>query len=638
MKTFIKVGAVCCLPALVCAQQASLELPELVVSASRVAVPAGSVGSSVTVIDAEELEQRQDQSVEEVLRSVPGISVSRSGPSGSFTQVRLRGSEANHTLVLIDGVEANDPAISGFDFAHLQASDIARIEVLRGPQSALWGSDAVGGVINIITRRGSGAASGRIAAEAGTHHSWGLRGSAGAGGDGYDVYLSANHSHTGGVSASPIGKEDDGYQNTTLSFKGGLYPSENIDLDVVTRYTNAESETDPQDFSFPPGPTYGLIIDGDNLTELERFYGRAQGRYRMLDGAWEHTAGMAITDTTNRFLDAGVRVNQSEGRKFKLDYQSAYFLDTASASHTFILAAEREKESFQQAGDSPDSPQNQDRDIVNYGLVGEYRLTLGDNLDLSAALRRDDNARFDDATTYRVTGSYALSDTGSRLHGSYGKGVKNPTFTELFGFFPDSFMGNPDLQPETSVGWDVGLEQTFWNGRGLLDITYFSADLEDEILTVFDSQTFLSTVVNGDGDSQRQGVELSLQVSPLPYLDIRAGYTYLDSEDPDGEEEIRRPRHSASLGLNYRFLDDRANLNLTVDYQGERDDLDFGTSPSTRVQLDSYTLIDLAASYQVDPTFRVFGRVQNLLDENYQEVLGYQSLDRTFYLGVEASF
>jgi len=596
------------------------------------------VGSSVTVIDEAELAARQDQSVAEVLRSVPGVAVARTGPGGALTQVRLRGAEANHTLVLIDGVEANDPtAEAGFDFAHLVASGIQRIEILRGPQSALWGSDALGGVVNIITRRGGGAPSGSVAAEGGSHHSWGLRGNVGAGADGYDIYLFANHRHTGGVSASPIGTEDDGYENTTVSLKGGLYPREDLDLNLVARYTRAESETDPQDFTFE-SPTYGLIVDADNLTEVERFYGRAEASYRLLDGAWEHTLGTALTDTENRFFDEGTRVNRSQGRKFKLDYQSAYFLDTADAAHTFIVAAEREKESFEQEGEGPDAPENQDRDIVNYGVVGEYRLALFDNVDLGAALRYDDNARFDDAVTYRLTGSYRFTDTGTRLHASLGRGVKNPTFTELFGFFPDNFIGNPDLQPETSVGLDVGVEQVFWDGRALLDITYFRADLEDEIVTTFDNETFLSSVVNGEDDSQRQGVELSLQLNPRPDLDIRASYTYIDSDDPDGEHEVRRPRHGASLALTYRFLDDRADVNLTVDYQGEREDLDFAAFPAQRVDLDSYTLVDLAASYRIAPRFRVFARVQNLLDEDYQEVLGYQTLDRTFYLGLEGSF
>ena len=616
----------------------TLLLPQTVVTANRFATPLDQVGSAVSILDEEELDDRQIRIVSDALRAIPGVAVSRSGGPGSLTDVRIRGAENNHTLVLIDGVEANDPAISAFDFSNLLNVEVERIEILRGPQSALWGSDAIGGVINIITKRGAGPARISASAEGGSFGTGQASLSLNGGAEKSHYSFGATFLHTDGFSISPLGPEKDGYRNLTLSAKTGYEVSDTLSLDVTGRYIDSRAETDPQDFEFPPTPTNGLVIDGDDESESQQFYGRAQGTLSLAEGAWEHIAGVALTDTDSDFFTDGERTSGFEGRKLKIDYQTNYYLSTDNADHIFTLALEQEDEDFSQRGATPDAPRNQDQSITTRSVIGQYGLDLAQGLSVTAAVRYDDNERFDDATTYRLTGSYMLPDSGTRLHASYGTGVKNPTFTELFGFFPGSFVGNPDLQPEEARSWDFGVEQSFMEDRWLIDVTYFQGRFEDEIVPTFDNETFLSSVENAQGTSRRRGVELSLRGRLHERLDLVASYSYVDSEDPDGELELRRPRHSASLNLDYRFFSDRAQLNLGVSYTGEQDDFFFGTFPATRVTLDGYTLVNLSGSYQLSDDIKLYARIENLLDEDYQDVFGYATQGIGGFAGIQASF
>ncbi|MFO1350910.1 MAG: TonB-dependent receptor [Gammaproteobacteria bacterium] len=621
------------------AQAPEQTLPETVVVADRIETPLAQSGSAVTVIDAAQLAAQNVQTVADALRGVPGVAVSRSGGLGSLTDVRIRGAESDHTLVLIDGVEANDPAFgSRFDFGHLLVTEIERIEILRGSQSALWGSDAIGGVINIITKRGKGPARAHASIEGGSFGSGQLGAGVSGGGDAYHYALGGAYLHSDGISIAPTGTEKDGYDNGTLSFKGGVSPRANLAFDIAGRYTVATSETDPQDFGFPPGPTFGQVIDGNDESKVRQFYGRAQGKLMLFDGRWEQRLGAALTDTDNRNFSDGVKINTTLGRKTKFDYQSSLFFDALDADHSVIFALERETEDFKQRGLTPDAPENQDESITNIGYIGEYRLGIGEHLFLTGAVRQDDNDRFADATTYRLTGAYRWPDAGTRLHASLGTGVKNPSFIELFGFFPGTFIGNPDLKPEQSTSWDVGVEQALWGGNLLADVTYFHSIFKDEITPTFDSDTFLSSVENGMGKSRREGVELSLSGELRADLSLTASYTYTSSRDPEGEDEVRRPRHQAGIDVNYRFLGDRAHVDLGVKYVGEQEDFDFRSVPAARVTLGDYVLVDVSGAYKIGNHLELYGRIDNLLDQDYQEVFGYNTPGIGAFVGLKAEF
>lgn len=604
----------------------ALVLDPMVVTANRTPTPAAEVGSAVTLITRKELENRQTQLVSDVLREVPGVAVSRTGPVGQPTQLRIRGAEANQTLVLIDGIAANDPsAESDFDFAHLLADDVERVEVLRGPQSALYGSDAIGGVVNIITRRGQGPIGESVSIEGGGYGTVAARASVSGGNDDADFRIGAAGLLTDGVSAAARGLEADGYRNGTIYAKIGLRPTEMVDIDVTGRYTRFRTDAD--------GFIGGLgAIDTKDDVDGANFLGRVQGKLKLLDGRWEHIVGLSYLDDSRDYRDGdGVITADYRGKTTKVDYQTNLSLDSSwltPAEHRFTFAADHQE----QQADSDSGFASFSRRIGSTGLVGQYQLGLFDDLFLTASVRHDINDLFRDTTTYRLTGAYTVEATGTKLRASYGTGVKNPTLFELYGF-TNTYRGNPDLKPEKAEGWDAGFDQQIWGDRVVLDATYFEQRISN--LIVGSGQTSS----NLPGTATARGVELGLSVVPVDNLTIRASYTYTDAEDAAGQELVRRPRDLASLNVNYRFLDDAANVNLGVTYTGSQKDLAFDEAYNTSpVTLDGYTLVNIAASYQVTPSVQVYGRLDNLLDEKYEEVWTYGSLRRAGYLGMKVTF
>ncbi len=269
-----------------------------------------------------------------------------------------------------------------------------------------------------------------------------------------------------------------------------------------------------------------------------------------------------------------------------------------------------------------------------------------DNLSLALGLRHDDNSDFDSITTYRANASYLFSDIGLRLRASTGTGQKSPTFTERFGFFStasSNFVGNPDLKPEKSEGWDLGFDQQIGD-TARISLTYFNEQLEDEIdgFFVTDPVTFAATAVNRTDESHRRGLEFTAVYRPVEALTIRGQYTYTHSDQPDADgvemTEIRRPRNTASLNLNYVSLNDRLNTNLNISYTGDQYDSDFSAFPAARVELDGYTLVNLAASYAVSDALHVYARVENLFDESYENVYGFATPGIGAFIGARMQF
>lgn len=610
---------------------------EMVVVGSHQPRPAREVGSAVSVFDAADIQRRRVTLGSELLREVPGLAVNRSGQVGNLTQVRIRGAEGNHTLVLIDGIEANDPGLSGeFNFADLLTYDVGRVEVLRGPQSALYGSEAIGGVISIRSaepRQGLDVHGEVEGGSFGTHR---LGAALSGANQRVSGRLSVVRFDTDGISASAIEPEKDGYENTTLHGVFGVQITPQFDARVVLRNADNDVETDRQDFDFPPTPTQGLIVDADNNTESAQRYGLVELNAALLDGDWLHRAAYSYADTESDSFSAGVRSNGTRGERRKLEYQSTLMLGGGALRHTLTGGIQREWLEFENISASfPGANYRRPDDQTSY--VAEYALTANDVAAISMSVRHDDNDRFDDATTVRVTGSYLLESTATRLHASFGQGITNPTFTELFGFNPDSFVGNPDLTPEESDGYDLGLEQSLFDGRALVDVTYFRATLDDEIVTVFDFDTFTSTAANQAGDSDRQGIEVTLRAQVNEQWSLQGSYTYLDATDPDGRTEVRRPEHSASANVNYRFLGGRGNLNLGAIFNGEQEDSEFvDATPGDRATLDDYTLLNAAVTFDVSDALQLFVRGENLLDEDYSEVFGYRSPGAAGYLGLRA--
>lgn len=362
----------------------------------------------------------------------------------------------------------------------------------------------------------------------------------------------------------------------------------------------------------------------------------------MFDGAWEHIAGTALTKTDNENFRSGVKETRTKGEKTRFDYQTNMYFDTQNvvdASHVITLSVDYEEDTFEQS-DTIFGGFSNVREVTNTtGLVASYRIGLWERLFLSGSIRNDNNSDFKDATTYRVTAAYNLPDLGTRIHGNYGTSNKRPTFTELFGFFPGFFIGNPNLNPEKSKSWDVGFEQSLWQGRANVGATYFHSRLENEINGFFFTGTGF-TAVNVDGISKRQGVEITTDAQLTNNLELSAAYTWLDATQPDatGNQimEVRRPRNTASVNLNFAFLNDRANANLNISHTGTQKDTNFATGVT--VDLDSYTLIDLATSYRIMKNISIYGKVENLLDEDYQDVFGFQTPGIGGIVGINMNF
>ena len=608
-------------------------LEQVVISGSRTEATLADTGSAISIITGAELEQRQIRLVSDALRAVPGIAVSRQGPIGTVTQVRIRGAEANHTVVLIDGVKINDPFTSEVDFAHLLAAQIDRIEILRGPQSVLYGSEAIGGVISIFTKRGMPGVQADASIEGGSFSS--VDGSAAIRGatQTLNYALSASALRTDGTNVSRFGSEDDGYRNGTLYARAGWAPISTAALDASLRYRDSRSMFDPQDFGFPPSTTFGLIVDGDRRSEGDQLDARLRGR--LTSGALEHQLGFTHTQTQEDTFADGVFTNGFEGKRDRIDYQGSWRFG-ASVPQALTFAAEHERQQFESKGPTPASAQSQPRENDKTGVAAEYRARLPSLTALTLSLRRDYNDLFADATTYRITAAQPLGQR-IKLRASYGTGIANPTFFELFGFIPGSFDPNPDLKPEKSRGFDVGADFAIAE-EGRLSLTYFDADLENEISGTFDANTFRSSVTNLSGKSKRRGLEVEAQYAPSASLTVWVTYTYTDSKQPDGQIEVRRPRHVGSAALTYAPGNVAGSLTLAVDYNGRQEDLDFRDFTPARVTLRDFTLVRLAGQYNLTPNVSLTARVENLLDQDYEEIFSYRPSGRAFYAGVQARF
>src|SRR5690625_1517812 len=612
------------------AQEETTILDPLVVTATRTERPLSTVGSSLTVITAEDLENRQTTYVADILREVPGVAVNRMGGPGGLTEVRIRGAENNHTLVLIDGIEVNNPAgESFFDFAHLLAEDIERIEVLRGPQSVLYGSEAVGGVVNIITKRGQDRPRFSGSIEGGSFRTGKANASLSTGGERYDFLVSATHLRTDGISTAkhPRGDTDsDEYENTTAFAKLGVSPIGNLRFDFTARFTDYKQDYDSD------ADSKGRLIESDYHSRGSQAFGRAQATLDLFDGHWQQQFGASFSRLKAKNYAGGSRSSTTKGKRTKFDYQSDVHFKPpkiAGAQHLMTLGLEHEVED----ADLDYGSIGLKRDFTTRSIFGQYQLDLFERLSLSAGFRQDLNNEFKNAQTYRLTAAYSLVETGTRLHAAYGTGVKNPTLSELYGF-DATYQGNADLKPEKSRGWEVGVGQTLFGERLSLEATYFDQKIEDLIVGAG------NTSINIDGYSRSRGVELISTLSLADGLTLSGSYTYNHTKDADGDRLLRRPLHKASVNVNYRFLEDRANLNLSYLYNGSQQDVAWPPWPNPMrvVTLHSYNLVSLAGSYQVTDNFEVFGRVENALNDSYEEIYSYNTPGRAAYAGLRIRF
>ncbi|HSF11928.1 MAG TPA: TonB-dependent receptor [Erythrobacter sp.] len=604
--------------------------PEILVSASRDgSLERESFTGSALVITAEQLEQRQTRDIADVLRDVPGVAVA--GIAGQ-TQIRLRGAEANHVLVLVDGIEVSDPFAGEFDVGTLQAEPGARVEVLRGPQSALYGPDAIGGVVAYESAGGRSVPGFAARIEGGTDGTINGALRYGAYGDSWDAALSAVVVSTDGQPNARGGTRDIGRDSYTLSGKGSVDVTETLALRAAARFIRTEGKFNDSDFD-RTSPTFGFTIDSPGVGYFnEAVYALVGARFDALGGDWTHDLSAQVAEIDRETDSPFGLTSASEGDRVKASYVTAFRLADA---HNLTFAADWERESFRNALAASGGFTGR-RAVEQTGFVGEYRYS-GEAFDLSAAIRHDINDRFRDATTYRIGAGYRVTDT-TRLRAAAGSGVKNPGFFELYGFVSGQFIGNDALRPEKSTGWEVGLDQQIGNSATLA-VTYFDSELEGEIFTTFPPPNFIATPANRTTVSEQRGVEIALNARIADQWSLDAAYSYLDAEE-NGVEEVRRPEHIASAALTWTAPDDAASATLVVRHNGATPDVAF-TDPSfvpVRVTLDDYTLVNLNARVKLAEGISGFARVENLLDQRYEQVFSFVSPGRSAVVGVEARF
>ncbi len=601
-----------------------MTLEPVVVTATKIEMPLEKVGSSVTVITADQLADKQSRFVLDALRDVPGIDIRRSGGPGSQTSIFLRGTDSDHTLLLIDGVQVHDVSSPNGAAAigHLMVDRVERIEIVRGPQSTIHGSDAIGGVINIITKKGSGPLMFSFSSEGGSFSTFIDRFNLSGGDKKFNYSVGASQTASEGFSTRPPNDEDDPYRNTTFSGRFGVAPLELFGIDFWVRYVNAEVESDS-----------GTDINISE-TESEQFIFKVQPRLVLSGGLWEQKLGVWFHTIERDNRGTGfVLPSNFRGSILGVDWQHNLY---ANEMNTITLGVEFEKQS---ADIFVAAFPEIDVDTENIAFYVQDQVQFGGRLSGVAGLRVDDHENFGTAATYRLAGAYDLKETNSILRASIGTGFKAPSLAELF----DSSFGsnNPNLDPEESIGFDLGVEQSLLDRKLMLGATYFYNDIDDMIVAVFNGISFPNTNVE---NVVTQGVEAFVTINMIENLSTRLVYTYTDTEAKkaasfgisQGSQLLRRPRNNFGVEISTLFFQEKAQAALEIDYVGERKDID--PNSFVTVTADDYTVVNLATSFQIRDNVEVFGRLDNLFDKEYQEVLGFNTPGFSAFGGVRATF
>jgi len=614
---------------LAAAASAAIDPNDILVTASLEPVQVQNAAVSATIIDQTRIEALGTPLVTDLLRLAPGVSVSTSGSRGTFTAIRIRGAESRHSLLFIDGIALNDPANSNFArFEQLDSDSIGRIEIVTGPQSALWGSEALGGVI-ALSSPDSLISGTRVSAssELGSERFRRASSTLSIGSDVSGLTSSVSWMKDRGIDILGGGHGDkDGFENFTASLKAVTRPGSDGELELAARYVRAESQFDGTD------PVTFLRADTADASTTTTGAIRAWARLGLSDDSpWSFETSGQYLHSENRNRDGATPLNQSTGDRFLIDAQLVRRFNFGDTRHMLIVKGEREDEDYVTRDQQYFGATDKNVSRARTSVVGEWRADWGALLSTDAAIRHDDFNRFKDATTWRANAVVHISGPLS-IHAGYGEGIAQPSFIDLYGFFPGNFVGNPNLKPERSKGYEAGIR---WDGKIFgAGVTAFSNRLSDEIVSVFDPVTFLSSTANASGKSRRRGIEIKADVQPIAGLRISANYTYLDAQEQKvaggvGLKEVQRPKHSANFVADYNA--GPITLGGSIAWIGKRHDTDFDTFQAVR--LKSYALADARIGYALTRGLEAFVRVENAFDQKYQDVFGYATPGRTIYAG-----
>jgi vitamin B12 transporter len=604
------------------------EIQPLVITATRVPTPLVEVASSMTVVTAADIEARQERTFADVLKDVPGLNVVQTGGPGGVTSVFMRGTNSNHTKVLVDGIDISDPSNStgAFDFGQLLTQDIERVEVLRGPQSGLYGSDAIGGVINVITRSGSGPLQLTAALEGGSFDTFNQAGTVSGSQDAFHYSASVSHFHAGSVPVTPLdllqpgeARNNDYDDNLTLSTKLGLNVTPTFDLGLVARYSDIHLDTTGENFSFLP-PYAGYPAPDQTSAATDEYFARLTAHLNSFDGFLDQTLGLADTHDRTSTVQPQTPAALNTGERRKADWQANLRF---ASEEILVLGAEYER-------DEIDEPLSANVHIASG--YGELQSQLGEHWFSALNVRYDDNSRFGDKVTYRFAPAWVIADTDTKLKASVGTGFKAPTLSELYQDFPPSFFANPNLKPESSTGYDLGFEQGIVHDVLRVGMTWYYNHIRDLITTDVTGTTYANI-----GRATTQGIESFLSYSPLKALTLRLDYTFTEaSDDVLHQELLRRPKHKASFDASWQATG-AWQWNLDVLWVGTWVDgnRDFSIP---RLDAPGYTTVNLATTYDLTQHLALFGRIDNLFDRHFENPVGFLQPSIGVFAGVRAKF
>ena len=615
-------------------------LPTIAVSPTTIPTPIEQIANSVTVVTAQDIERQQLRTVPDVLNAIPGLNVVQSGGPGGQTAVFIRGTNSNHVKVFIDGVEVGDPTTpnGAFDFAHLLTGDIERIEVLRGPQSGLYGSDAIGGVISITTKKGEGPPKATASVEAGSFQTFNQAFSLSGSQAQFNYAFNVVHFHAGSVPVTPldllapgVARNNDSYDNWTYSTRLGANLTDDFALNFSARYVDAKHGLTADDaVNFPPNSAPEVLQDTQRNRQL---YTRGEAVWSLFDDRFKNFFGVSYTNQWSWFNDPNADSftpfgsvappTTNLGQKTRFDWRGVV---KVVSGQTLVLGLEDERQSLRTDSTATLAGAQTTTTASTGNKAGyvELQSEFAKRFFVVANVRYDDNESFGPHTTWRLAPAFIVPGIETKLKATYGTGFKAPTLVELYVSNPSLFqVANPNLRPETSTGYDVGFEQPLFDGRVSFGATYFSNDIRDLIVNVFNGATFTATYMN-IGHAKTSGVEAFAAATVSEQLKLRADYTRTFTRDEDtGLGLLRRPGNKASLSAIWTPRD-RLTLSTTVLYVSSWIDVNRDTSTFIpRLDAPAYTIVNVAGNYRVDDHVTVFARADNLFNYQYQEPYGF---------------
>jgi vitamin B12 transporter len=612
-------------------------LRDVIVTATKTQTPRLDVASSVSVIDSIQIAQSNGATFLDLIQNQYGLAVSQTGGPAQLAQINLRGAAAGHVLVEIDGVKMNmpDDVNNSFDFSFVPLDNIQRIEILRGPQSTLYGSDAMAGVVNIISKRGGNQPNYFLNLEGGSLNTYkGLIGVNGNyGNNEYSLTLSKIKSE--GISSADktfVGNtEPDGYDKYNISSRLALNIDENINLNFFARFNKGNIDLDQFGGAYGDDPTF-------NHKREQGAY-RAEANFSSFNSKWEQKLGFSFMRNLRTYNYDSTLYNPAssssnyQGNSFEIDWQNDLkFIP----NHLFTFGVEANEKNMSSSYWYNSSlygysiSEFPEQSLNTFSVYLQDQLNIEDVSFTTVGARYDRQSKFGSDFTFRITQAYLIKTTRTKIKATYGTGFKAPSLYSLY----DPNYGNPNLKSEKSSGWEIGLEQYFIDYKILIGANYFN----NKFKNLFGSDINFRTI--NINKAEANGIELYADAIINSTFDLNANYTYTNSVDksPGIEENlssiIRRPKHKGSLKLNYNFLG-TANAGLSVNYIGNKYDRDFSFFPAKKVKLANYTLFDLSASYRLTNYLQVYGIVKNLTDKRYEDIYGYGTLGRTAYLGIK---